>query len=373
MAKKPLPNKKKQLPSKNQPTPNPKPRPNLPHNLISPISRQHNLMQNVTSSGYVTKSWRSPPKKCKNSQTWPYLAEINAQNLQRNAFSHTIEIAFHGFYNFPICKRRSDKRYDSRGIYFEGHSNGQIFAIEVNFSYCCMSEPAKRCTRFLPSLDKNRVFKSCTLSSYPEGGNNYDVMVITGCSSPAFGFRRLGREWSIQNCDVKEPYFPSQTMSFSNAIGFKGKFYALSLQGSLVVIEDIEDHWDITAIGKNRAVPTKVSRQFRECLVKCNGEILLVLLISRKCIDVVDDVEVFRLDFEKLLWVKVESLGDKALVVEDECCMWVDARMVGCKKNCVYFRVDNWWRFDMESGRIEEAFGNGSKEVVMFGEVMEMG
>ncbi|KAL2513597.1 putative F-box protein [Forsythia ovata] len=190
-------------------------------------------------------------------------------------------------------------------------------------------------------------------------------MVLTGICHPAFAFFRWGwdkvqNEWIVENCTLTEPYALNQRMQFTNAIGFEGKFYALSLQGSLAVIEDNDSCFQITAIGANRAMPSVVSRQFREYLLESNREILLVFLISRKSIDVVDDVEVFRLDISKLLWVKVESLGDMMLFVEDECCMGLSASKVGSKGNCIYFthhRVKDWWVFDMETCCISQTSG----------------
>ena len=68
-----------------------------------------------------------------------------------------------------------------------------------------------------------------------------------------------------------------------------------------------------------------------------------------------DDVEIFRLHFARLTWVKMERLGDRALFVGDNSCIWVNVSEVGCKRNCVYFgnyRVDGWWFYDMDSGSV---------------------
>ncbi|KAJ6986346.1 hypothetical protein NC653_024051 [Populus alba x Populus x berolinensis] len=86
-------------------------------------------------------------------------------------------------------------------------------------------------------------------------------------------------------------------MRFTNAIGFKGKFYALSLQGTLAVIENIDSHLRITALGKKRAIPSDSSLHFRELMVESG----------------VDSVEVYQLDVDDLTWIKMESLGDRTL------------------------------------------------------------
>lgn len=44
-------------------------------------------------------------------------------------------------------------------------------------------------------------------------------------------------------------------MQFTNAIGFRGKFYALTLQGTLAVVEEDDSHQKITSLGTKRAIP----------------------------------------------------------------------------------------------------------------------
>ncbi|KAL2232637.1 putative F-box protein At3g25750 [Sesamum indicum] len=358
-----------------QTTSNPKLWPNLPRQLIGMLAREPNLMQNITSFGGVIKSWRSASRQCysndgKARARWPQLVEITGKKCtehQKSGRQHSIEISFHEECPYSYYKRRSYKKWYP-GIYFKGHSHGELVVMGENTADLCLWEPARGCYRYLPAWDRNLAFKMCTLSSPTDDRKGCNVLVLTGACSPAFAFFRWGKHemsWTIQNCTVKEPYAPSQNMQFINAIGFHGKFYALSLQGSLAVIEDTDSCFRITAIGGSRAVPSKVSRQFREYLVESCGEILLVFLISRKSIDHVEDVEVFRLDIPKLSWVEVENLGDRTLFLEDECCMGVTASKVGCKKNCIYFshhRVyDQWWVFNMESGNISPAFETNAK------------
>ncbi|KAK7861128.1 hypothetical protein CFP56_024278 [Quercus suber] len=148
-------------------------------------------------------------------------------------------------------------------------------------------------------------------------------------------------------------------MQFTNAIGFRGKFYALTLQGTLAVIEEDDSHLKITSLGTKRAIPSVSTRHFREYLVESNGVILLIFLISKKSFNVVDGVEVFGLDFVRLSRIKAESLGDQTLFIGYNSFLSVSASKVGCKSNCLYFHfthnaIDDWWPYDMESGRITQ-------------------
>ncbi|PIN22100.1 hypothetical protein CDL12_05190 [Handroanthus impetiginosus] len=102
-----------------------------------------------------------------------------------------------------------------------------------------------------------------------------------------------------------------QFLEFTNNIGFEGKFYALSLQGTLGIMEEINSCLVITRIGKSRAVPSVTARYFKEYSLESNGQILLVFLIYCKTLGAVDKVEVFRLYIPKLSWIKLENLQER--------------------------------------------------------------
>ncbi|XAR72421.1 hypothetical protein NMG60_11019048 [Bertholletia excelsa] len=149
---------------------------------------------------------------------------------------------------------------------------------------------------------------------------------------------------------------------FTNAIGFEGKFYALSLHGTLAVIEFVHSHPKLIELHLSRAVPSVASGHFRECLIESNGEILLVFLISRKSTNVVDCVKVHKLEFSRLSWERMESIRDMPLFVGTNCCMAVTASEVGCRGNCVYVTnqaFDGWWLYDVETEIISLGWTNG--------------
>ena len=106
-------------------------------------------------------------------------------------------------------------------------------------------------------------------------------------------------------------------------------------------------------MGTKRAGPTVHSSHFKECLLESDGEILLVFLISKKSVNIVDDVEVFRLDIGTLSWIKMERLGDRTLFRGSDCCMSVSASKVGCRSDCIYFRNhidEDWCAYDFQKG-----------------------
>ncbi|KAF7143124.1 hypothetical protein RHSIM_Rhsim05G0099500 [Rhododendron simsii] len=78
-------------------------------------------------------------------------------------------------------------------------------------------------------------------------------------------------------------------------------------------LQHIVGYSDGLLFGRGKgAVPSVPSMRFKEYLVESNGEILLVfLIVSRKSIRSVDNVEVYRLQFNTLSWVKMEGIGDR--------------------------------------------------------------
>lgn len=88
------------------------------------------------------------------------------------------------------------------------------------------------------------------------------------------------KQESSQN-GLTDPNDPKgQLVQFSNAIIFEGKFYAPSLQGTLAVIEETEDQFQVTRLSRRQAIPSSYSRNLIEYLVESDGEILLIFLIS---------------------------------------------------------------------------------------------
>ncbi|KAL9171972.1 hypothetical protein ABFS82_03G015400 [Erythranthe guttata] len=154
-------------------------------------------------------------------------------------------------------------------------------------------------------------------------------LILSGVSSPAliaYCKNQLSVDGSSliydyilinYECDISDPFDAKRKcMQFTSIIKFEGVYFALSLQGALVVIQEINSRLTITSISSSRAVPSVSSRFFREYLVELDGEILLVFLINQKSDRVVDRVEVFRLRFPDLKWITVEMIRGKTLFLD---------------------------------------------------------
>ncbi|KAJ4845017.1 hypothetical protein Tsubulata_041767 [Turnera subulata] len=320
--------------------------PDVPRQLLHQIDaemskRQRETISFGTINGHkgVTKSWTTEPNCDSPNSLLAWLRLVHDPNPQHR---RRFVVGLSRYYS------PNQKRFAL--LLWEPGSN------------CSWMNPA-------PSASIAGVFVS--------GFQGRTVMVLTGNPHPAFAIygdrrpprldptqhRRWGPGWTTLDCNIEEPHGSGacgssgrrRLMEFTNGIWFKDKFYALSLQGSLAVLEDvgIDMGLQITALGKRRVVPSVASRQFRECLVESNGEVLLIFLISRNPSFQVGDVEVYKLDTEELTWKRMDSLGDRAVFLGFYCCMSVKASEVGCKKNSVYFTSSQgWWVYEMGSNSI---------------------
>lgn len=101
-------------------------------------------------------------------------------------------------------------------------------------------------------------------------------------------------------------------MEFANVVRYGGKFYAISLQGAVAVMEVIDTRLKITFLGQDLGFS-------RNIWVQMEGEMLPVYLIHYESVEVVDYVEVFRLDLDTLDLIKAERLRGKTMFLKLRC------------------------------------------------------
>ncbi|KAH9657423.1 putative F-box protein [Citrus sinensis] len=264
------------------------------------------------SYGGVTKSWSIQTKQC-NSQAMIQQPRLELHDVKEDTKFKFSTTFLQGEWAWNVCNAKT-RPIPAPWKHYVGYSDGAL-----------VSRGASPNEYYL---------------HFPEAGEPYHLLPSWDPRIP----KKQGAEyaWMKQDSAIPDPNCNSyksernRFMRFTNAIAHKGKFYALSLHGTLGVIEDI-DH-------------------FKECLLESDGDILLIFLISRKSVNIVDDVEVFRLDVNTLSWIKIGRLGgDSALFLGSNCFMSVSASKMGCKSDCVYFshhREDDWWVYDLQRGSI---------------------
>ncbi|MED6221287.1 hypothetical protein PIB30_053006 [Stylosanthes scabra] len=350
------------------------PWPDLPKHVFNMVEVKFPNLEEKIHFGGVTKSWRTSTRNCKpeSKLPWLHLSNHHSENIdkyrQHVARRDFINSKYPPFVWGSWCRVyfRKPKRYPWK--HYVGCSNGILVAESEPLFIYNLWNPIHREWYHLPFWDARVPIILAVLSSSVED-RNCTVMVLTGINHPAFAFYKVDRgsgiwntqepQWTRQDCTITESHSRGRSgniMQFTNAIGFKGKFYALSLQGTTAVLEEVDSVFKITGLSATRAIPSVSSNHFREYLLESDGEILLVFLVSRKSsVHIVDHVEVYKLSLARLNWLKLESLGERTVFVGSNCSMSVLASEVGCRKNSIYFRAfraDEWCVYDMESDTI---------------------
>ncbi|EEF44099.1 conserved hypothetical protein [Ricinus communis] len=258
--------------------------PDLPKKLIYLIERQPSLYQAIFSRG-VTKSWKIKPNKCNSNSTLPWLQlAIDDHEIANNYNKqpHTFNITFK---RDCIWYWYRDSRPPEK-LHVLGCSHGVIVSKQVpNYFNPAPNYVLRDATDeggwYLPLWDIKHPVIYTSSSSKPSYQNKCVVIVLTGITSPAFAFYRMWgetREWMKKDSAIVDPHCSdpndrSNLLRFTNGIWFKEKLFALSLQGTLAVIEeDIDSDVRITALSKKRAVPSVSSMHFRECLIESEGK-----------------------------------------------------------------------------------------------------
>ncbi|WJX91664.1 hypothetical protein P8452_73403 [Trifolium repens] len=347
-----------------------KPWPNLPPQLLGYIGRQPYVLDNISYPGSI-KALRLKSRRCQNNMKNPQLAElvdvgISDWSAQREITLRYINIHIREEYYWPHCG--SHPEFWEPGfmpLYSVGCGHGVVVSRHNSPSEYILRDIASRDCWHVPNWDVNVPLKFVLINESPVSSKFCLPKVFTGISNPAFAFCWLNpvHVWEKRGCTIINPNdLKLQFMKFGTAIASQGKIYALSMQGTVVVIEVIGTDVATTAISKCRAVPSVNTGYFRECLIESNGEILLVFLTFQKTMTIVDHIEVFKLQLPKLRWVKMEILGDRALFVEPESCIWVKASQFGCKSNCVFFSttIVEWWTYDLKSDTTSSSWSKNS-------------
>ncbi|KAH0732075.1 hypothetical protein KY289_003263 [Solanum tuberosum] len=337
---------------------------NLPEKLLNFLKKQRrlsNLIESIGPAG-VTKSWRCASKKRSSIAQSPWLELSNEPQYYCKTQQHTFNLSFEesGCYWWH---GRTRPRYDS-WKHFHCYSPWLIvYGERIPIDYCFVNSSKGGYGYWTTPPSDRKISFLFPYSSYG----------WCCCCFPTFVVHQLGQnqKWMKPECNQNgliDPNDPKgQLIQFCNAIIFDGKFYALSLQGTLAVIEESdESQFQVTRLSRKQAIPSNYSKRFIEYFLESNGEILLIFLISERSNRIVDKVEVFKLQIEDLSWLKLDNLGDRTLFAGINCCMSVPASQVGCRNNCVYFThlsIDGWRLYDMRSGYISPCYDDAGSEI----------
>lgn len=254
-------------------------------------------------------------------------------------------------FNIPpeIIELLRNKRRRVPLLHYIGYGSGNIKSWVPETSRCNRSNQQLRWPE-LYLFGKSSNTSSASTKARIRRAAMHDGRVKVHCTD--------GPWWFGYDCNTPDPFDPkNRRIEFSNVVWFEGKYYAVSTQGALAVLQNIDSRLEITDISRRRSVPSVNSRYFKEYLFELDGEIVLVLFVHQKSLESVDEVEVYSLDLGKHDWIKIERIQGKTVFL-DKHWKWVNSDEVGCKGDCVFFKQgsDNgWWVYDMETRCISPA------------------
>ncbi|KAK9184660.1 hypothetical protein WN943_025011 [Citrus x changshan-huyou] len=238
-----------------------RPWPGLPQQLINVISWPSSALMLDISYGGVTKSWSIQTKQC-NSQAMIQQPRLELHDVKEDTKFKFSTTFLQGEWAWNVCNAKT-RPIPAPWKHYVGYSDGALVSrgASPNEYYLHFPEAGEP-YHLLPSWDPRIPFRRVVISSStrsPYWNMNSLVMVLTGTTYPALVFyrKKQGAEyaWMKQDSAIPDPNCNSyksernRFMRFTNAIAHKGKFYALSLHGTLGVIEDIESQPRITALG----------------------------------------------------------------------------------------------------------------------------
>ncbi|XP_058078795.1 uncharacterized protein LOC131227105 isoform X1 [Magnolia sinica] len=200
----------------------------------------------------------------------------------------------------------------------------------------------------LPCLSESYSFNLCVLSSPPTDPDCVILCIVF--STDFFIYCHPGDDkW------IKLKYrIPKKEASFRQLVSCNGKLYTYGF-GKLGIIDVNADH-PVTWLEelKEPEWPRLVVGT-RDTLVESHGDIFLVRQGVLPLVPRVPRVEVCKMDFDRMAWVKVDTLGDRVLFLGRDYSISCSASDSGLKRDCIYFMKPgdtNLYVFHLDRGTI---------------------
>ncbi|CAD5197133.1 unnamed protein product [Musa acuminata subsp. malaccensis] len=167
--------------------------------------------------------------------------------------------------------------------------------------------------------------------------------------------------YSLMCCRIGEPHpewarlpLRKGQSYIARVLRFKDRIFAISNIGRLLTLEFVPEfkveRLDVGGLHP----PAAYDRwHFGPQLVECGGELLAVLFVQEGR-PWITGIHVFRLDFGRMEWAQVESLGDHCLFIDcgGKCPVsGVDPSCWGGRSNCVYVAApgcDAWVEYSLD-------------------------
>lgn len=132
----------------------------------------------------------------------------------------------------------------------------------------------------------------------------------------------------------------SEEERFIEATVCGGNIYGINFRGSLLTIKVVGSNLVVTQLGAE-GIPTNTipeAFRFNFLLVESRGELFGVVKYYLGGKRKTRDIKIYKMDFSRLAWTKVENLGDRAFFLGTDCNFSCSTTAEsGVKQNCIYF------------------------------------
>lgn len=240
-------------------------------------------------------------------------------------------------------------------------------------------------TTCVPGISKIVVFPNSS------GSDVKDCTIIAVFECGKLGFARSGDEkWTL---------IDEQNFHYDDVIVYNQQYYTVDRWGTVF--------WIDSSMRLVQFSPPLIGLGHHKHLVECGGELLVIDRFLDKerhfqpAIAAVDDAEqqqhhfmipvqrppysslpkavdfkAYKLDQEWGTWVELKNLGNRSIILGNDCCFSIEAsEFEGCKKNCVYYTdvtEDAFSKrsrsrvFDVEGKRIGNILGYPGRMIGIF-------
>lgn len=158
------------------------------------------------------------------------------------------------------------------------------------------------------------------------------------------------RQWGGDYAEVDSIFW----LNNSSPLFYKGSLYLLGLEGNLSVIEYEEEQNDLEIVRNFYwnvlRKPKTPCRCFHQSfLVECDGKLMSIFMGEMG-----KWVQVFSLNFNKMRWEKVESIGNHVIYLSGSACVSAEARVMGTENRIYFPRLhgNNILYYSLETKRI---------------------
>ncbi|XP_020113398.1 uncharacterized protein LOC109727644 [Ananas comosus] len=229
-------------------------------------------------------------------------------------------------------------------------SQGWIFLLDPLLLKTFLWDPITLRKVRLPSMELNLPKEcKCLLSEQPTDPN-CSVVIIDPTNS-IFWYCHPG-----ENKWVKHKNICYSKINLDRIAVVKGRIYHYDLCDEKLEIFEFSPFSNIITFPIKKYEDPAGRNMFEHYLLESRGELFLVFFwFLRFSARTIAHICVWKMDFSKLAWFPVESLGDQVFFVSRISGFAASARELGFKKNCIYFvnSDDRYLHiFDMEEGTI---------------------